>query len=739
VAKEKAERREDRLRVHEVMCQDLGVPAELQDKVCRIYLQRHECKYSDARCHRIHWHDTALLRWLSARNLCTFEVAHLCCRDRLATVDDLAFRFTSFDEANSRQCGEAWAATQHDGTAGIHTAAAEVVDLIDRATPKFSEEARPKSRPCPLKGPKLQGLRRAKAPSTHGAESQSQDIEARRKATTELADLAALWLEPVTACWLEEKARLVERLILRKFEANSMRAVLVLWNKHLAPWCRSRQLDPLKLSPGQLEDFINENKSTITTQPRTRFEQLQWLRRHLKCPLPDIDDRKPPIYSSDLKQSKEQAVEAELETVFRLERFVKPLEMKKDWRLGAVLAALVLWMAGMRFRHIQRSSFVARTILTMRLICYRGKTGVASGCRVAFKWRLPRAGLVSKYAMDLLWRLWHQFSEIAGTPLQFLCFDTNTGISMSANQFTQAIREVAQLCHAVDAPSALLLTGYSFRRAGTTGLGVWGAPWSQRCDFAGWRDISSAANDENTRVNLMPAVYDGRKGESEEWVKLFQLAICGAQFEDMSTDIIATWDSMRAWCKTIEGSTLMQTLAASVSNDMKVSLERDFDVAYGASEEAVRQLNRRIRVPPRQNAAASSSSKIDLAAPDEAPDVLPIADMETDPSSNDSESDSDSDQTDPMKVVGLSPIDRMNMTPWVFQSSPNSKIHVTDEPWSRVPVCHVKTGHPLAGQVEDGIGLEILMRSDRSLCKHCFTRLDEELRVWLSQSGIAPP
>ena len=83
---------------------------------------------------------------------------------------------------------------------------------------------------------------------------------------------------------MEEKARLVDRLVTRKFEAGSIRTAAALWTNKLVPWCMTRKppLDARQLTPGQLEDFVNEDARTVTTGPRTWFEKLMWLRKHVQ-------------------------------------------------------------------------------------------------------------------------------------------------------------------------------------------------------------------------------------------------------------------------------------------------------------------------------------------------------------------------------------------------------------------------------------------------------------------------
>ena len=267
-APDQQDRRDKRLLVHDVMCDDLGVPAALRDRCCRIFLQRQgQCKFG-TRCHRIHWRATDLTRWLVREGLCDFDTAHLVCREELSRVSDVAFRFPTAAEASKAGCELAWSACQHNARAEAHDVG---TTIATEAAQRRAVEAPPaKARPHPMLKLK-KGLRIARQPTTQGAADEAGDLENRQAAARELATLASQWLEANCENWLEEKARLVERFVTRKFEAASTRAAATLWTNKLVPWCMTRKppLDARQLTPGQLEDFVNEEARTCSTGPRT--------------------------------------------------------------------------------------------------------------------------------------------------------------------------------------------------------------------------------------------------------------------------------------------------------------------------------------------------------------------------------------------------------------------------------------------------------------------------------------
>ena len=117
-----------------------------------------------------------------------------------------------------------------------------------------------------------------------------------------------------------------------------------------------------------------------------------------------------------------------------------------------------------------------------------------------------------------------------------------------------------------------------------------------------------------------------------------------------------------------------------------------------------------------------------MAKADEAEPVVPESELETDASAD---SSSSSDACEFPSVRGLSPVDMANYTPWAHTVAESGRIHLTEEAYGRVPICHIKTGAPLQGSVEDGVGLLNAPLATRTICSHCHSRLPEPVRKWL--------
>ncbi len=268
--------------------------------------------------------------------------------------------------------------------------------------------------------------------------------------------------------------------------------------------------------------------------------------------------RMPPVPTRRPKdgeiQEEVQAIAADPELVIRLELVARQLEARNDWRLGAVLGAVLMTAACIRFRHLQRSSLALITPTMLCGRCYRGKARVR-GVRPAFDWRAPTATLTNVPCAKMLWERWNAKARLFPDGLQSVVMDFSSGQVLSLAAFHGAIRSVAEEFNLTDSPDTI--TSYSFRRFQPTLADVRLAPHEEKMAIGGWREQCSTAEGRVTmQRSTMPARYADRRAETEASVKCLQLMIARACSVQCRRDgaVPITWDVFRTWYSEIQAA-----------------------------------------------------------------------------------------------------------------------------------------------------------------------------------------
>jgi hypothetical protein len=291
-------------------------------------------------------------------------------------------------------------------------------------------------------------------------------------------------------------------------------------------------LNPLNIKNIHLKQFFYT--SAASTVPRMMFGALNFLHKRFRLPVSCDPVIKPPTHTKG-DDDENQAVPVEPEVIKRIERIVPVLHSQGSWLLGAALGALLLFYGTIRFVHAQRSRLLFKETSVITASCYKGKAKT-DGRRMAFRFRIPLCP-----SMVLLWTLWNTMCRKTRTAQTHLIFDHTTALPFNLSTFTDAVREVCGLAHAVT--NAEVVTSYSFRRAAATMAGAWEAPWQARMALGAWKGAVRQSKD-NTVHSLIPSRYDVCKDESESYVECLHVSMLREAYKYNKP---LTWALFRAW------------------------------------------------------------------------------------------------------------------------------------------------------------------------------------------------
>ena len=143
--------------------------------------------------------------------------------------------------------------------------------------------------------------------------------------------------------------------------------------------------------------------------------------------------------------------------------------------------------------------------------------------------------------MVLLWTLWNTMCRKTRTAQTYLIFDHTTALPFNLSTFTDAVREVYGLSHAVT--NAEVVTSYSLRRAAATIARALEAPWQACMAIGAWKGTARQSKD-NTVHSLIPSRYDVYKDESESYVKCLHGSMLKEAYKYNKP---LTWALFRAW------------------------------------------------------------------------------------------------------------------------------------------------------------------------------------------------
>ena len=687
-----------------------GVPHSLYEHCCT-------SRWCDEvfSCGKIHWKsDNAVLRWMALHNLCTAEAVRTVIRLGVTEVTDMAHMFTNMAEASAAGCERVWVCAR-DRSTGI--SAKDARDVLLFAASSQSRTASALS----LSGPANMPLKKASRPKRSRDGSQTADLEARTAAARFVA--SALKLSG------SEAEFIVRRLIGKGFEASTMSSAAMLLADSFLPWLESRSLQLGQCTSLLVEDFCME--AGAASGPRSRWNNLNWLVRHAGLSL-DMPTFRAPPSSTDPDASLTQAVEVEPEMVHRLFLHTERLAAADDWRLVPTIAALVMFFAGIRYRHLIRSRFILLSATSVRARCFKGKVG-ESGTRRSFVWRCPLKPFSSDFdPIRTWWEMWNACSRKAGHPLDYLVFDHRSGKMVDMSCFHNTIREVAVEAMAVTSARAHLLTSYSFRRAAATCLGAWDAPWALRLAFGGWREKIGSNGGGST--NMMPARYDGKKEETEEFSKLVQSMIVDGAFKASSSSTGITWSMLHEWIRSNEGQLTLSGAFGRVATRMAASENDTTTAAFGAEEVVAAMQARTFQFPPRPSSAASlqepSCSPVAQTIEVPVPADLPLEKPLSDSDSHESDYGADDAPSHPSTVID----EKLH---WVTSSRAGEKIHFLNGDLSST-VCRPTSNFLPRLPHDRGSRLDEVLPLSKAICKGCFRSLPVAAQKAFSESGRAP-
>ena len=203
-----------------------------------------------------------------------------------------------------------------------------------------------------------------------------------------------------------------------------------------------------------------------------------------------------------------------------------------DPRRRAVMVAVILWRACLRFKHLQRSVLIRLTATHLEGYCTLGKG------KPGFPWSCPRV-LLNELQCDVVeavWSNWLGQSRAEGRALRFVGLDAHGG-AMSMCTLIRDLRSV--LAHALgsDALDLEALSTYSFRRVLPTMASILGMSEHQRLSMGDWQ--------ERGKVSAMPVRYDDQKAQAATEAKIHAV-VAVALYAGACPRGECSWEFMRS-------------------------------------------------------------------------------------------------------------------------------------------------------------------------------------------------
>ena len=321
------------------------------------------------------------------------SVEEWCAVQGIESVGDLAFFFTSYDEARE-EAGEAvaqaWLSAQTEASG---SAKGLLLDLYDRQSPKAMPHAqrlgrpvpRPSSAPPPSLSPVLPGVREAAMPRKRAhpaAAPLAQVNEEHRRPLEEALRVASRYSAELSAPSAVLMVPQIVTLVLQRHESETLKKVVATW-MDLKQWTETRALDAGQLTAPDVALFVQDSKA-----PSRVIPALQFLSKNLYLKL-DL------TLAMALRQATKSAIglgQAQAPVVqpvllARLEDAIaNALVTDNDKWLG-LFGTWCVAMGCVRWAHIQRSRLLQMTEYSLIWECMRGKQRLR---RCGFYWACPR-------------------------------------------------------------------------------------------------------------------------------------------------------------------------------------------------------------------------------------------------------------------------------------------------------------------------------------------------------------
>jgi hypothetical protein len=627
-----------------------------------------------------------VIAWLSAAQLLTDKVHDFIMEMEIETMSDLGFFFTESNPPTEPCILRAWKVAKdmpHNG----HIALVEMLQAL-----------RPKPLP-PLPMPKQNSRNtKVKPPTVCKVMTMTQDTKNRLAMAEQAVALSWSWapnyglaknLPPSDEVQLRRRNACIMRI--GKFEPRAVRAAVLMWMK----WVQYLQLQALRpmditiTDTWVIEDFLDQVSKTATG-PRSAYDKLLWLQKHLMAPV-FMDSIPKPLRGANAEHvsPEQQAVVLEIPMLTAIELHIHDFRGKSDWRLGALLGCWLMCLGCIRYQHLQRSAPVQLTEHWVMFAAFRGKSK-EQGSRTGFIWYCPRQGILDTDIGKVVWEHWQ---SLQNSEACFLCFDSKTHYPLELSKFQDVIREVL-LPLLTDGEQAASLTSYSFRRFLPTFNAAREAPWTDRMAAGGWKENPDGKQE---KTSLMPARYSALRRQEELKVKLMAPLI----LRSVQVHESPSWTTLKLWLNAnpeiVTGASKKVDEIIATPHQIEKSGSSMCKLPWVMGK-APFKLSSTVLAKLRAHSAKQVVSSI--------PAPLPGL---------------------PPEAYELSPSDKATLDQilWVASQRSAGLLHVRSDQCDRTPRCLLKKGDKgqLKGQIIQARGLDAVREQGRFLCPQCLTIL----------------
>ena len=435
-----------------------------------------------------------------------------CAVQGVETPTDLAFMFTSFEEALAeagRAVANAWQLARDGSRAGLALGARRLL------AEEKALHAAPKAKAKPSVSPRLQLKRPAKAPSkaVSGSLPPSAYLSGARAApVVGDSQMMSIMLFKHRPSGDEEREALRAFVseVVKKAEQVTLANAQRTWTE-LRTFVAALGVELDSIPALRLAAFIRGHKAPVRAR-----NSLFWMNKNLKMEwdlsLVVVPRRKAP--PSAFGTGARQAPVLPPAAILIIEELLVSEADHPKWTLLWGMHAMIFGVV--RFSHIQRSCIYSVSDSMVTLWCNRGKQ---LHSRQGFFWQVPRHTVAGMDLWELLkshLELFCADKDLALHQLTTPCVDTNSMQPVGISGFVHMARFWLQSSLA----SPALLSSYSFRRVGPTWAALAGLAEPLRLALGNWIDRGT--------VSATPHRYNAARLRQAAQVKLCLLGGVGA-------------------------------------------------------------------------------------------------------------------------------------------------------------------------------------------------------------------
>lgn len=443
------------------------------------------------------------------------KVEDWCTKNGIQSTSDLAFWFTSFDEAMNeagRAVATAWEVARKSTGVGLQVLVRQLF-AAESAGQVAPDPAPPVRRP-PVPPPVV--IRPTKAKSFRapvpGQRSGYQTEQVSPAVSDDLSQAFGAMLNEIgllpgdsssSSDTVAANYTAYVNEVCRRSEGATLKRALHTWDD-LKRAAQSAGLTDLRaqIDGHFLAKFVRESPA------QTRVWQgLFWLKKNMPV---ELDMRLvvvPRRQKGGQYGGGRQAPVLQPPMIGMLDQLLEAMVDTPQW--SVMMGAFCMMVALIRFAHLQRSTLVHYTQYVLTFFCHRGKQ---LGNRSGFYWSAPRHSILG---FDLLPPLLAQLQAMKdlckarSKALNFLVFDLDAGLPLNIRGFVDAVR----FHLGVMVENVGELTSYSLRRVGPSVAGLAELSVVEKVALGGWLDKSQG-------VAATPARYDATKERLSAQLKL---------------------------------------------------------------------------------------------------------------------------------------------------------------------------------------------------------------------------